>query len=478
MLVPAGWQQYLAVTALWLTAASGPGFPESDRSDEGHAQQIRRLIDQGRWEEALAAADLHAPDHPHSIDVATALAHALFRSGKPGKAEEMLVRLLEAYPNDPPPGALVLLGRVRHAQGRAADGDGLMNLAVELAPEDPGVLFWAAGAAPTRVGTIDRIKRYLALAEDEDPDRIASARGKLRLLLALRDEPLWVRTAVPERFTAPLRVVREASGRALGYVIDARVARSNVKLLLDTGSSGVYLVERVAAKARFRHLADETAFGGGGDQRHRSRTGIVPRFSIAGLTFANALVTATPEEIDPFARYDGVVGLSVFEGYRVVLDLRRERMLLTRGKEDPGRSEGEPYWDVSGQLLVRASASGAADGLFILDTGAPTSVASLALAGRSSTARLDGEMTVRGYGGTRKGSRRVQGLRLRFQGRETEVAVPAIDLSLRSRLAGVEISGLLGLDLLEGRSIEFTTTKRRVRFLDNDRNSGRVRVRP
>ena len=61
-----------------------------------------------------------------------------------------------------------------------------------------------------------------------------------------------------------------------------------VRLLLDTGSSGLFLVERVAKKRGFEPLTRETFFGGGGDQRHLSLRGMFSVFDLGGLRFSQA----------------------------------------------------------------------------------------------------------------------------------------------------------------------------------------------
>jgi hypothetical protein len=61
------------------------------------------------------------------------------------------------------------------------------------------------------------------------------------------------------------------------------------------------------------------------------------------------------------------------------------------------------------------------------------------------------------------GARTVRGLRLGFQSLRTEAqALPVADLSTRSQLSGVEVSGYVGLDLLEGNRLILDTRARRV----------------
>ena len=201
-------------------------------------------------------------------------------------------------------------------------------------------------------------------------------------------------------------------------------------------------------------------FAGGGEGRQASRRGLLPAFALGDLRFADALVSTTTEEIEPTGRYQGILGLSVFKGYRVTLDLERSRMVMEPAAASPA---GNPYWNVSGQLLVEAQARGDGAGLFMLDTGAARSEVAFDLARSVPGASLGPEIGVRGYSGSMAGTRALRGFAFAFgalssEGRE----LIAADLTQRSRLGGVELSGLLGLDLLDGTSVTFDTKSQKI----------------
>ena len=146
----------------------------------------------------------------------------------------------------------------------------------------------------------------------------------------------------------------------------------------------------------------------------------------------------------------------------MTLDLARERLLLERA---PGSAlaEGAPYWSVSSQMLVEAATTDGVGGLFLFDTGSPRSLLSLAFAESRTAGKLGPPSQVRTFGGLMKGSKSVHGVRLRFQKRENaEPVLNAADLDQRSRLGGVEVSGYLGLDILNRSRIVIDTVFRRV----------------
>jgi hypothetical protein len=249
---------------------------------------------------------------------------------------------------------------------------------------------------------------------------------------------------------------------ATGYVIEARAGErgKRVKLLLDTGSPGLYVVERIANKRGFHQLSEQTTFGGGGDRRHATRRGLFDSFAIGELRFRSVLATASSDEVDPLGRYHGLIGLSAFNGYRVTLDLKRKRLIARRAPE--AAPEGAPYWVVSGQWLVRVrDGDDRRDGLFLFDTGATRTLIGTRFVEGLEGVRIGEGSEIHGFGGALEGARAVDGIVLEFERhRVGPHDLRSVDLSLRSKMGGVEISGLLGLDLLDGPRITVDTVHR------------------
>jgi len=451
---------------------------EADPEDaSSRAGRVRCLLALDRWREALAEATRFSAQLPSSPVVATVLGEALLRAGRFEEADAVLSPVVSALrlpdrggvPGATLARALLALGRLRAAEGSAPVAYEYLNRAAALAPDDPTVVYESAGAAPDRAAIVARLERYLELGAGEDPDRIEAARGKIRFYEALADRAVWVVEDLPERIEVPLRAVGDGFGGVLGYTVDVALGpKKPVTLMLDSGSTGLFVLERIARKRGFEPLAVETVFGGGGDRRHESPRGLFPDLAIGGLRFSGALAATTTHEIDPTGRFHGLLGLSAFDGYHITLDLVAPRMILDRTVAE--QTAGGPYWEVSGQLLVRATTSAGDGGLFLLDTGATRTCVSLDLAERSPAARIGRPVQVEGYGGTLAGARVVYGLSVELDGRATPgTTVNATDLTVQSRLGGVEISGQVGLDLLAGRRIAIDTRSRRVAIAEVER---------
>ena len=263
----------------------------------------------------------------------------------------------------------------------------------------------------------------------------------------------------------PLRRLWDpATGALQGFVVHARIgdARKPVPLLLDSGSPGLFLIHRAGRKRGFRPLAERTAFGGGGGKRHRTTRGFFPGLALAELRFRDVLASTTRQELDPTGRYLGLLGLGAFHGYEITLDLARDRLILG----PPGDPvEGSTYWTVEGQLLVRAQLTGGRSGLFLFDTGSTRTQVDMSLAERIEGARLGRSLAIRGFGGYFAGARSLEGVEVAFSDVAAGGSLGAIDLSVRSRLAGLQIAGFLGLDMLDGSTVVVDTVGRRIRVI-------------
>ena len=416
---------------------------------------VQELIAKDQWKEALVEARAIAAESKDP-EAAGALGEALYRAGLIEEAGETLQTVVAG--NDPPARALVQLGLVRVAQGKSAEALSLMERAALMAPRDPWVAYHASGATRTRAQAIGLLETYLETAPTDDPDRREGARGSIRLYKALGERKVWIPVQTPTLLELPLKPLAGTGG---GYFVEAMLAnRKKIRLLLDTGSTGLFVVLRAVKKAGLSPLSDETVFAGGETGKTPSSRGLLEKLSLGDLEFADALVTTTTDEFDPQGRIHGVLGLNVFDGYRVTLDFQKGKLILSRPGDEFG---GTPYWDVGGQMLVHASAAAEHDGLFLFDTGAVRSMIGRSFANSVPGAQVEHAAGVRTYGGNVAGAASVRGVTLRFGAVAGDGGpVYTSDLTQRSRLGGVEVSGFVGMDLLDKTKIVVDTRTHRV----------------
>jgi tetratricopeptide (TPR) repeat protein len=453
-----------AVLVVGLVTCPLAGAGEPDCALPGRVEELLAL---DRWQEALAEARAVHEARPASANARAGLGEAQFRAGRLAEAEALLAPIAEdaaACGTE-----LAVLGLLRAAAGRHEEAVALMDRAVAVAPDEPRVLLRAAEVVIGRARAIELLERYLAHSAGEDPDRIEAARGAIDTHRALGDREAWVLERAPERIELPLQLIG-AQGRLAAAVVrvDLGDPPRPVRLLLDTGSPGLFLVSRVARKRGFEPLVEATAFGGGGDQRHKDPRGIFPRFALGELVYRNALATTTEYELDATGRWHGVLGLAIFEGYLAEIDLERGRLRLERA-DVAGRTvvDAMRFWTVSGQMLVEARARDGEPGLFLFDTGASVSVLDLAYAGGIEGVDVRKPAGMSSYGGPLAEARMAEGARVQLGALDSGAGpLRATDLSLRSRIGGVELRGFVGLDVLGGRRWLVDWSARTLRRLD------------
>jgi tetratricopeptide (TPR) repeat protein len=426
---------------------------------EAAEPRVQSRLARDQWHEALEESRRCHREHPDDPRAAALLGQALFRAGRFAETERVLAPV--ATVDKPPPRALLTWARLRDAEGRRREAAAFLERAIAAAPTDPWLLYWAADVAPSRDQRVALLERYLEHSEGDDPDRITDARGTLGVLKNLGHQQVWIPLSLPERVELPLRHIWEPGGTSVGYVVEARVGSKGkpVDLLLDTGNSGLYVIRRVAKKRDFATLGEATTFGGK-DRRQQVQRGVFSSFALGGLQYENALVTSTRDELDPTGRFHGLLGLAPLSSYRVTLDFARKSLLLETSAPP---LDGERYWIVAGQILVEAGAEGEASGLFLFDTGAGHSLLATSYVARLEGARVGPAAGVSGLGGKYGDARVLEGVQLRFQGLSGAGALSTVDLSLRSRTTGVEVSGYLGLEVLAGARVILDTTTQTIR---------------
>jgi len=160
----------------------------------------RGLLMADRVDEAMEALDRAEPlkDKEENIYRMTR-AEALYRSGEPDAAEQLLRRSLELKQE----GAVAALSTQLAARGRYDDAWQVLREALDQTPEDVKLLEMAAELAQVR-GRFGEAERLLNLALANEPDNAG----------------LWIRRAMLSSRRLGMKKGREAADRALELTID------------------------------------------------------------------------------------------------------------------------------------------------------------------------------------------------------------------------------------------------------------------
>ena len=229
---------------------------------------------------------------------------------------------------------------------------------------------------------------------------------------------------------------RPVSSESAGVLVSVRVnGTRTLRLVLDSGASGITL-SRKTAKALGIVPEGEAQVAGLGEIRQVA-TAAMPPMTIGALSITGSPVHVTPESLTRGA--DGIIGLDVFEDFRIRLDAGAHELRLEAFPEKPSHPASH-----GGHLLfVRARINGA-EGLFLVDTGAAVT----SLASDFAWPAQPGTRTLTGASGMVEG-KRLAPVSLEVAGvRVVERNPVTLDLAQISQRNGVKVAGILGYSLI------------------------------
>jgi len=245
------------------------------------------------------------------------------------------------------------------------------------------------------------------------------------------------------------------------YGLEVSVNGVPVRLLLDTGATGVLIQRRAAEKAGVIRLSNATYRGIGNNiKAPTGYRGIADQMRVGSLEFRNVVISAADQEFS--AQHDGLIGSNVFSDFLMTLDftggkLRLEPLPDYRPEDEepqdatvpPGMRNAVRMFQFGHMLLVPARVNDSREVHFLLDTGAFRSLISYDMAAEVGKISRDDKMQMKGINGRVADVYQTGNLTLQFAGfRQKSVGMTAFDLWDQSRGIGTEVSGLFGLPLL------------------------------
>ena len=252
----------------------------------------------------------------------------------------------------------------------------------------------------------------------------------------------------------------------------------NQLLELDSSVSGILLDEKQAAKAGVRPLtAGETTV---------PYTGVVDHIKIGSVQYRDCPVQVVASAT--LAGANGLIGLDLFRDHLIHIDYPDQSVTLSplpadplaatprneRSVVTPSNKDWTQVYVDGGNILVPTQINKQGPYLFVLDTGAVRTVISPDATSRTLGKSSDGSLAIRGISGPvvkvipkegggdlnradvyssngslLKVSRPFKFPLYRFAGTEfPDPAAISFDLTPKSHVAGIEVSGLLGFDVL------------------------------
>ena len=403
-------------------------------------------------QKALAEAPESAAAHELSGEV-------LFRRGEFLLADGEFNVALKLNPNFAP----AWWGRSRIAACMSMYKTAATHLerAHSIDPEDPRIFRDWAMRLEGRPH-IDALEKYASMV---DPSRHESELEELRqhiqLDKALLGRSVMVRASPYQKTEIPLVNLINSATHTLHYGVEVILGDMKLRLVLDTGASGILIPRWAAEKAGIAQLAGST-FSGFGDNLKLSGGyhGIADRARIGNVEFRDALIGVSNQ--DTVGPADGLIGTDVFAQFLVTLDFMARQLRLDplpgyhAGDDElhdrTVRPEMQHFARVFrfGHLLLAPTRVGdSREVLFVLDTGADRTLISYEMAAEVSQVNRDDRSHLSGINGQVADLYQTGNLFLQFAGfRQKNQGMSSIDMWRHSRNLGTEVSGFLGLPVL------------------------------
>ena len=444
----------LAVLLLNLARLSGQSV------EEGLVEARKQLKNEnvaGAYQ-LVQKAVAQAPDSPF---VNVVLGEVDFRRGEIAAAEMDFKKAIRINEKTAP--AWLGLGHVFRCASLYKRAQICYRKAHDLDPDDPGIIRAWAGTL-TRPERIAALEHYLRLAGDrEDPETVAAVKRFIEAGKQFGDRKL--NRQVSESGSSAVKFAPLLYDPRLIRAFGLPVSINNgkpLKLLLDTGASGILINRRAAERVAVQRIA-EMKFGGIGDQGDQTGyTALADHVRIGEVEFQDYVIEVSDKK--SVADEDGLIGTDVFSRFLVTLDFYKRELRLdplpkhqVKAAEDepadreiaPEMKSFAPVFRFGHSLLISTKVSDSGPVWFLIDTGATQTMIARDFAQQVTKVHTDTNTTMKGISGKVKNVYTADRFVLGFAGyRQKNEDAISVDLGGLSKSIGTEVSGILGLPVL------------------------------
>ena len=338
------------------------------------------------------------------------------------------------------------------------------------------LFFWQAHTFDPRdpeiyhswIGVLKRPQRIVELQKflDAPPPGAGQkaldwARQSLEWEQALGDKKLSRLTSDYAASQIPFTALLYDPNRVRAFALPVSINGAKpLKLEIDTGAGGILINSKAAEKVGLRKLRD-IKVGGIGDEGDRDAwLSMADTVRIGTVEFADSIVRVSDKKT--FPDIDGLIGMDVFSAFLVTLDFPRRILRLAplpnyvNDGEPRDRAITPELKDFTGvyrlghTLMIPTRVSDSDPVLFVIDSGAGRTLIAPDLARQATKVhRDDAHGSMKGLSGKVKDMYVTDELVLQFAGfRQRNLDMSSFDFSKLSRNNGIEVSGFLGLPLL------------------------------
>jgi len=437
---------------------------EEPKSAGAYAGLVRVYLQEDKVREAEEAVSKAAELNPDNSLVWAARGEVYFREGKMPEAEKEFVRAVKRNPTSARP--RLGLARLYRSESLYHRAKTMMDMAYQLDPEDPDIFeFWLE-----TVGRAEKIKAIEARLAGGAIENDQARKDWQTYLEELKAEEARPRHGcrLANKLTSteiPMEPLLMDPNHMRGIGLALTVNGEKVRLMLDTGASGILINRRIAERAGITKAFASKVSGIGDKGERDSYFGYANSIKIGNLEFQGCHVEVLEKR--SVLGDDGLIGADFFEDFLVDLSFPERKLKLTelpkRPNETRNGTEDEPQdryvapemqsyariFRFDHDLLVPTSVNDTTWRLFLLDTGSLANQISPEAAREITKVHDDPDMTVQGLSGYVKKVYSADKVMLQFGHlRQQNEDIVSIDLSSVSRSTGTEVSGILGFVML------------------------------
>ena len=353
------------------------------------------------------------------------------------------------------------LARIAECTSMHKTADQYLRRAHELDPRDPRIFGdWAVHLRGRQ--HIEALEQYASMADpNRDEDEREALRQHIQLDRALDGRKLMVLGSAYEKTELPLLKLTNDDTHMRSYGLEVSVNGNKLRLLLDTGASGILIRRAAAERAAVARLSDASFSGfGNATKLPAGYHGLAERVRIGDVEIHDALVNVTNQDI--VTNEDGLIGTDVFSQFLVTVDYAAQKLRLDPlpdyhpGDDEP-RDRTIPFqmrnavrvFRFGHILLIPTRVSESREVLFVIDSGAARTLISYDMAAEVSKIKRDDRMQIKGISGQVADVYQTGDLYLQFAGfHQKNLGMTTFDMWDQSRRLGTEVSGFLGLPIL------------------------------
>ena len=439
-----------AIPLLRASAAAKPEDPVPA------AYLLTSLVNDGGLSDAEDLNDQLAGKFPESSDVLAARGDLAFYRGDMGQAQKLYVQALKVREAN----AHAHYGIYRLFRSASMYATARLHLlrAYDIDPRE-----WEIAASWFSLLTPQRRKELAGQFKISSGDMNGDEQMAQEFGMAVANELNGRKTFEPVEPIAETNLHLSILGdprSTQGVALDVSFNGGKpLRLVFDTGASGLVISERAAEKAGLKLAGQTEAYGVGEKGAKVVRGAFADTCKVGPIEYKTCFVQAV--EGRNVVEQDGLIGADFFARYLVTIDFQKlsvhlkplpERMPSPQGYDrivSDDEKAFTPVFRFGHSLMIPTAVNGKAIGLFLIDTGSSTSIIDSTFALESTKISANEYMHVKGVSGESKHVFEADKAEIQFATfRQRNLGMTVVDLNNSGKRETVRMSGILGLPVL------------------------------